>query len=65
MGDIISFRIDIEALSCPKDPRQWKQTVRVYPVGVGVNESLTIDLELLCDCPCERPGDKVHITLNF
>lgn len=23
---------------------------------VGVNESLTVTLDMLCDCPCENPG---------
>lgn len=27
----------------------------------GLNESLTIDLEIICDCPCEKPGHPVGI----
>jgi len=27
----------------------------------GLNESLTIDVEIICDCPCEKPGYSVNI----
>ncbi|XP_018335576.1 integrin beta-PS isoform X1 [Agrilus planipennis] len=55
VGDIVNFRLDIELTECPKDPREWYQTLQVYPIGL--NESLIIDLEMLCSCPCERPGN--------
>lgn len=56
---MIKFKINIEATSCPEDRNQWKQSIRIYPVGVGVNESLIIDLELICGCDCENPGFRV------
>lgn len=58
VGDVVTFTVEIEVTSCPKDRKDWKQTLQIYPVGI--NESLIIDLEMLCDCPCERPGQKVH-----
>ena len=54
---MITFKIELEVLYCPKDAKDWKQTFQIYPVGL--NESLVIDLEMLCDCPCERPENKV------
>lgn len=54
VGDVVTFTVKIEILECPKDPRDWKQVIQIYPVGI--NESLVIDLEMLCDCPCEHPG---------
>lgn len=57
VGDVVTFKIEIEVTSCPKDPKDWKQTLRIYPVGI--NESLIVDLEMLCACPCERKGDPV------
>lgn len=30
------------------------QIIQIYPVGI--NESTIIDLEMLCSCPCEKPG---------
>lgn len=62
MGDVINFRIDIEVLKCPKERKDRFQTIQIYPVGI--NESLIIDLEMLCECDCEKPGDKVCFLLQ-
>ncbi|XP_059478027.1 integrin beta-PS isoform X2 [Neocloeon triangulifer] len=55
VGTKVSFVIEIEVTSCPKDRKEWNQILQVYPVGI--NESLIVDLEMLCDCPCENPGN--------
>ncbi|KAJ8948573.1 hypothetical protein NQ318_007577 [Aromia moschata] len=60
-GDSIKFRIDIEILKCPKDPKDYFQTIKISPVAI--NESLIIDLQMLCDCECERPGN-THYRIN-
>ena len=52
VGDIVMFYADIVVQQCPQDPREWKQTFQIYPVGL--NESLVVDLEMLCDCACEK-----------
>ncbi|XP_050330333.1 integrin beta-PS-like isoform X1 [Bactrocera neohumeralis] len=54
VGDVVNFTAQILVTSCPTDPREWNQVIQIYPVGI--NESLVIDLEMLCSCPCERPG---------
>lgn len=53
-GNTVDFTAEIVVTSCPKDPKDRFQTIQISPVGV--NESLIIDLELLCSCPCEQPG---------
>ncbi|XP_060528890.1 integrin beta-PS isoform X2 [Cylas formicarius] len=58
VGDVINFKIELEVLKCPKDPKDRFQTIQIYPVGI--NESLIIDLEMLCHCDCEKPGDKYY-----
>ncbi|XP_056640802.1 integrin beta-PS isoform X1 [Diorhabda sublineata] len=58
VGDVVSFKIDLEVLECPKNRADHFQTIKIYPVGI--NESLIIDLEMLCECNCERPGDKYY-----
>lgn len=63
VGDVVQFTVKIEVTSCPKDPKDWKQTIKIYPVGI--DESLIIDLEMLCDCPCERVGHKVIFLNNL
>ncbi|XP_037807558.1 integrin beta-PS isoform X1 [Lucilia sericata] len=54
VGDIVNFTAQILVTSCPTDPAEWNQVIQIYPVGI--NESLVIDLEMLCSCPCEKPG---------
>ncbi|KAM0732640.1 Integrin beta-PS [Formica fusca] len=54
VGNVIEFEVVIKIVECPKDPKDWQQTVEIKPRGL--NESLTIDIEIICDCPCEKPG---------
>ncbi|XP_044271772.1 integrin beta-PS isoform X2 [Tribolium madens] len=54
VGSLVQFRVQLEVLKCPTDPRDTKQLIQIYPVGL--NESLFIDLTMLCDCPCEHEG---------
>lgn len=55
VGTRVNFTARIEITKCPKDPREWRQTFQIYPVGI--NESLLVNLEMLCQCDCERPGN--------
>lgn len=57
VGDVVKFEAEVEVTNCPSDPRKWKQIFKIYPVGI--NESLIVDLEMLCSCPCEEEGDPV------
>lgn len=54
VGDVVSFTAEIVVTSCPQNPADWLQTFQIYPVGI--NESLIVDLEMLCSCPCEHFG---------
>merc|ERR1740123_2927093 len=55
VGTRVMFTAKIEVVKCPKDPREWKQTFQIYPVGI--NESVIVDLEMICQCDCEKPGN--------
>ena len=55
--DFLSAKIEV--LKCPKDPRDWKQTFEISPVGI--NEKVVVDLEMMCQCDCEKPGNPVRI----
>ncbi|XP_021948062.1 integrin beta-PS isoform X1 [Folsomia candida] len=55
VGDVVNFKVKIEVTECPKDPIDWRQKFTIY--RVGLEESLTVDLESICDCPCETPGN--------
>lgn len=56
VGDQVEFRAEITVENCPKDRSEWNQIIGIYPVGL--RESLVIDLEMLCDCLCEREGEE-------
>jgi len=53
VGSTITFDIDVEVKSCPKRSSEYNQTIQIYPVGL--NEALIIDLEMICECDCEKP----------
>lgn len=48
-----------QVVECPIDPKDWHQIMEIKPRDL--NESLIIDLELMCDCPCEKSGHPVGI----
>jgi hypothetical protein len=52
IGKEIEFRVEITVHSCPKNPSDWNQTFRIFPVGS--QEAVLIHLEMSCDCSCEH-----------
>lgn len=58
VGDVVTFSAEIVVTQCPADPKDWFQTFQIYPVGI--NESLIVDLEMLCGCDCERRGHQLY-----
>lgn len=57
-GDKVEFIAEITATHCPKNRSEWNQTFMIYPVGI--NESMRINMELICDCDCERPDHSTY-----
>ncbi|XP_045617424.1 integrin beta-PS [Procambarus clarkii] len=60
VGDQVEFRAEITVEKCPADRKDWHQVIGIYPVGL--RENLTIELDMLCDCLCERPGNEGYIS---
>lgn len=58
VGEPIEFQVEITAVSCPEYPAERNQLVKIYPVGI--DEALVLDVELLCNCDCEKPNDPNH-----
>ncbi len=56
IGDSVTFEAEIKVTSCPRNPNEWNQTIQIRPVGL--NESLIIDLEMICECDCEKPWNE-------
>jgi len=57
VGTVVNFQAEIEVTSCPPNRKDWTQTFQIYPVGI--NESLTVVLDMQCECPCESVGHPV------
>ncbi|CAG2105381.1 unnamed protein product [Medioppia subpectinata] len=56
VGDSVTFEAKIEVTSCPRNRGEWNQTILIYPVGL--NDALIIDLEMICECDCEKPWNE-------
>jgi len=52
VGNQVDFEVEIMVKQCPKNRADWNQTVKIYPVGL--NDALIIDLEIICECDCEK-----------
>lgn len=59
----VTFELELEALRCPERPADRHQTVLVSLVGL--TEALTIDVDILCECPCEQPEKQVIIIASM
>ncbi|KAL1446150.1 hypothetical protein WDU94_012367, partial [Cyamophila willieti] len=57
-GTVVQFEVDIEVTACPANRNEWNQTFHIYPVGI--NETLKVDLEMQCECPCEQPDHNTY-----
>ncbi|XP_046467651.1 integrin beta-PS-like [Neodiprion pinetum] len=51
----VQFEISIKAIECPERPEDWHQIIEIKPQGV--DERLTIEVDLICDCPCSKPDN--------
>ena len=63
VGSQVQFTAKIEVLECPTDPRKWREIIEIYPVGI--NEKVLIDLTMMCQCDCEKPGNEVSLLLQI
>lgn len=59
VGSRVEFVASIEVIKCPEDPQEWKQMFHIFPIGI--NESMAVDLEMMCQCNCEKPASTVRI----
>ncbi|XP_058794533.1 integrin beta-PS [Phymastichus coffea] len=52
VGNKVEFTVEVRVPACPEKKEDWNQTFVIKPVGI--NETLTVNLEMICDCACER-----------
>ena len=60
-GSDINFDITITVEKCLKGVKDYKETIEIYPVGI--NEALTIDLDVVCQCQCDKSYLLVYLYL--
>ncbi|XP_046382913.1 integrin beta-PS-like [Ischnura elegans] len=53
---LVNFTANIMVLKCPE--RKEDRHVKFHIKPQSLMESLEVDLEIICDCPCEQPGNK-------
>ncbi|KAG8191111.1 hypothetical protein JTE90_010035 [Oedothorax gibbosus] len=56
VSQTVTFEVKIEYSFCPQNPLERNRTFQIYPVGL--NEYLTVHLEMICDCDCEKPWNE-------
>ncbi|XP_016841340.1 integrin beta-PS [Nasonia vitripennis] len=59
VGNVVEFQVVLKAVDCPQNSNQWRQNIKIGPRGL--TESLELDVELICSCPCEA-GNKINRT---
>jgi len=58
-GKEVQFIVQIKVLKCP-DPKDWKQTFKIFPFGS--QEAIHVNLEMNCDCACQHKEHHVSNT---
>ncbi|XP_046583090.1 integrin beta-1-like [Haliotis rubra] len=54
IGKPVDFEVEILATGCPADPADRVQNITITPVNLP--ETMTVTLEFICQCDCEKPG---------
>lgn len=52
LGQQVQWTVNITVRRCPQNARERQQQFKIYPVGLS--EAAEIDVEIVCDCECER-----------
>lgn len=50
-GDSVTFELEFSVDRCPSNQSEWQKVVKIFPAGA--NESIEVDISLLCQCDCE------------
>uniref|UniRef100_A0A1W7RAE7 Integrin beta n=1 Tax=Hadrurus spadix TaxID=141984 RepID=A0A1W7RAE7_9SCOR len=57
VGTTVEFDVTVELTSCPKNATLWDTSLVISPVGL--EEYLKIDVNMLCECDCEKPENEI------
>ncbi|XP_055948107.1 integrin beta-1-B-like isoform X2 [Argiope bruennichi] len=53
VGQNVTFEVNLEYAFCPQEASERRRTFHIFPVGL--HDQLTIHLEMMCECDCEKP----------
>ncbi|GAB6025583.1 hypothetical protein CHUAL_011311 [Chamberlinius hualienensis] len=56
LGTEVTFDVELTVTKCPANYKDEIYTFEISPVGLS--ETLVVDVQLSCDCQCERDGQK-------
>lgn len=56
VGTNVTFEVELAYAFCPADRSQWNKTFQIFPIGL--HDHLTVHLEMICECDCEKPGNE-------
>ncbi|GFO07717.1 integrin beta, partial [Plakobranchus ocellatus] len=56
IGQTVSFEAEVTVTACPTDRKHWRREFAIKPVGF--QEKLTLELDLICECDCEKPENE-------
>ncbi|KAG8194652.1 hypothetical protein JTE90_003124 [Oedothorax gibbosus] len=62
VGATVDFNLKVELLECPKNKSLWTNRIQISPVGLS--EYVLLDVDLLCECDCEKPGGGEDLSLD-
>ena len=56
VGAEVEFEVQLELVNCPPidDRETKKETVRISPVGLNLQDGLVLNVEFACNCDCEK-----------
>ncbi|XP_041366244.1 integrin beta-PS-like [Gigantopelta aegis] len=57
IGTNVTFTAEITVTECPRDRVLWNRQLEIYPVGLA--EKLVVNLDLICECSCEKKGQEI------
>ena len=57
-GTPVRFQVQLQVITCPVG-RDLNESFDIYPVGV--NEALTVQLQVSCQCPCDQVDNAVKV----
>ncbi|XP_043581912.1 integrin beta-PS-like [Bombus pyrosoma] len=62
VGNVVEFEVTLQATECPANSSEWQTSMQIKPRGI--DESLTIELSIICDCPCGHPGHPGYVAAS-